>query len=52
MGLEADIRPKKTSERGIEKVGSTGRIVAAFDQTGDACRQGPTSEFEILRGRI
>jgi 2-polyprenyl-6-methoxyphenol hydroxylase-like FAD-dependent oxidoreductase len=52
MGLEDEIRANLTPERGTEKIGANGRVVASFDQTGDTSRQGPTSEFELLRSDL
>jgi 2-polyprenyl-6-methoxyphenol hydroxylase-like FAD-dependent oxidoreductase len=52
MGLEDEIRAKVTPERGFQKIGASGRVVATFDQTGDTTRQGPTSEFELLRSDL
>jgi 2-polyprenyl-6-methoxyphenol hydroxylase-like FAD-dependent oxidoreductase len=52
MGLEDEIRAKVTPERGFQKVGASGRVVATFDQTGDASRQSHTSEFELLRSDL
>jgi 2-polyprenyl-6-methoxyphenol hydroxylase-like FAD-dependent oxidoreductase len=43
---------KSNVRLGIEKIGSTGRVVAVFNATGDVKKQAFTSEFEILRGDL
>ncbi|KAJ7673758.1 flavoprotein monooxygenase [Mycena polygramma] len=52
MGLEAAIKARHTTEKGLQKLGSTGAVVATFDSTGDPAKQSITSEYEILRADL
>lgn len=53
MGLEKQIREKVVDEAGMEFLDTTGRRMAVIEanKTGKG-RQGPTSEFEIMRGDL
>jgi 2-polyprenyl-6-methoxyphenol hydroxylase-like FAD-dependent oxidoreductase len=52
LGLETVIRTSTTGEEGVEWVDAENRVCAAFpaDKTGQT--QTPTSDIEILRGRL
>lgn len=52
MGLEAAVRACNTTEKGMEKIGSTGKVIATLESSGDAEHQVMTSEFEILRADL
>ncbi|KAJ7613763.1 flavoprotein monooxygenase [Mycena polygramma] len=52
MGLEAAVKARHTTEKGVQKLGSTGNVVGTFDSTGDPEKQSITSEYEILRADL
>ncbi|KAJ6455066.1 flavoprotein monooxygenase [Mycena vitilis] len=52
MGLEAAVKARHTTEKGMQKLGSTGAVLATFDSTGDSAKQSMTSEYEILRADL
>jgi 2-polyprenyl-6-methoxyphenol hydroxylase-like FAD-dependent oxidoreductase len=52
MGLEPAIREVTTPERGLQKMGASGRVLATFHASGDTSKQSFTSEFEVLRADL
>lgn len=52
IGLEPEIKARHTTETGIAFLNSKGTTAAVFPATGDAKRQGASSEYEILRGDL
>jgi deazaflavin-dependent oxidoreductase (nitroreductase family) len=52
MGIEADVRAANTGEIGMRFLRDDGSTAAAFPMNADGETDGPTAEFEILRGEL
>ena len=52
MGIEEAIRAKTTSERGLQFVNTSGKVMATLGATGNPEAQSITSEYEIFRGDL
>ncbi|BBY58340.1 FAD-dependent monooxygenase [Mycolicibacterium sarraceniae] len=52
MGIEEDIRAANTGEIGMRFLGDDGSPVASFPVSVGGQTDGPTAEFEILRGEL
>jgi 2-polyprenyl-6-methoxyphenol hydroxylase-like FAD-dependent oxidoreductase len=52
MGIEDEIRAANTGEVGMRFLGDDGCPVASFPMSPDGKIDGPTAEFEILRGEL
>ena len=52
MGIEDAIKKCHTAEKGIQKIGTDGAVLATFDASGDDHHQGFTGEYEILRSDL
>jgi 2-polyprenyl-6-methoxyphenol hydroxylase-like FAD-dependent oxidoreductase len=52
MGLEEDIRAANTTEVGMRFISADGSPAASFPMDASRGTEGPTAEFEILRGEL
>src|SRR4051794_32909809 len=52
MGIEADLRAANTGEVGMRFLAEDGSPAASFPMSGPGENDGPTAEFEILRGEL
>ncbi|KAF2762459.1 FAD/NAD(P)-binding domain-containing protein [Pseudovirgaria hyperparasitica] len=52
MGILPTIKSLNTSESGMQVIDVSGAVKASFPVSGDDKNQGPTSEYEIMRGDL
>ena len=52
MGIEEDVRAAGTGEVGMRFLGESGSVAASFPMNEPGRVDGPTAEFEILRGEL